>query len=427
MKSIAVKFALLLSAAGVLTSAFAVVGCNQESGSPPESGEAESQMAAGSGKGLMGISAEERKAYIRKADAWVFGSAEEVSNRNMLLGPEHPFFTTPRQAIECEFVEPDRADPPGGRTPKFDCMANINGKQTKLKVKYDTGARWINGKNSASNMEVYGEVLSTRLLWALGFGADRIYTAQVTCKNCPVDPWTYVRKVTGILDQKDSFIGFVRGDLVKSGQWADRGTYVFDPAVVEIKYAGPKIESGPDSGWAWKEMYENIEDPARQKVYRDALTIVAAFIDHMDNKAEQQRLVCFSKDDVVDGKCQHPFLMVQDPGSSFGSGWAPLSGDIRLNKVDLEKWVKLNLWSDRKSCKVQVHGAPNASFRTTWQVTEESRKFVADLFGRLTKEQIKELFVAAQVDRLSDHISVDDWVEGFQTKVARDLTNTRCE
>ena len=38
------------------------------------------------------------------------------------------------------------------------------------------------------NGEVYAEVAATRLLWALGFGADRVYPVTVVCKGCPEFP-----------------------------------------------------------------------------------------------------------------------------------------------------------------------------------------------------------------------------------------------
>src|SRR5207247_2355989 len=43
-------------------------------------------------------------------------------------------------------------------------------------------------KYGQANAEVYGEVAATRLLWALGFGADHMYPVTVECRDCPVDP-----------------------------------------------------------------------------------------------------------------------------------------------------------------------------------------------------------------------------------------------
>jgi hypothetical protein len=51
-----------------------------------------------------------------------------------------------------------------------------------------------NGKNvkvkyGAGNSEVYGAVVATRLLWALGFGADAQYPVIVVCRGCSRDLW----------------------------------------------------------------------------------------------------------------------------------------------------------------------------------------------------------------------------------------------
>ena len=40
-------------------------------------------------------------------------------------------------------------------------------------------------KYGGTNGEVYGEVLATRLLWVLGFGADAMYPVNVICRGCP--------------------------------------------------------------------------------------------------------------------------------------------------------------------------------------------------------------------------------------------------
>jgi hypothetical protein len=326
--------------------------------------------------------------------------------------------------VACDFVEPDPENLPGGRTPKFECLMPNGDKPKKIKVKYDPATRTVNGKAGKRNHEVYGEVLATRLLWALGFAADRIYTVRLTCKGCPIDPWTYIRKKTGILDLQDKLNGMVRSDLVDSGDWQRKADLVFEPAVVELKYDGPRIESEPDSGWSWTEIYDHMARPDKQKLQRDLLTIMAAFINHMDNKASQQRLVCKDAESVERGVCKAPWLMIQDAGSSFGNGWAPLQGDLELNKVDLAKWKDLSLWHDAKTCTVQIHGALNASVRSKWQVSDEARGIAAHLLLRLGDQQLLDLFTAAQVENLGHEPR--EWVEAFKHKVSRDLVQTKC-
>ena len=120
---------------------------------------------------------------IRNADVWIDGSLEKISSRDLRNGPKHDLFNKPGQEIVCDFVEPDKGDLPGGMTPKFDCELPYKGKKKKFKVKYDPHFNKINGKGAVRNLEVYGEILSTRLMWALGFPADNMYTVKVVCRN----------------------------------------------------------------------------------------------------------------------------------------------------------------------------------------------------------------------------------------------------
>ena len=72
-----------------------------------------------------------------------------------------------------------------------------------------------------------------------------------------------------------------------------------------------------------------------------------------------------------------------------------------------------------------MNGAPNATLSGSLQVTEESRKFVADLLAKLRDQLIVDLFTAAQIDKLGD-ASLQEWVDGFKTKIKRDVLDSRC-
>jgi hypothetical protein len=73
--------------------------------------------------------------------------------------------------VSCDYVERRRR----GRLPKFTCEVAPG---DNVKVKFGSG-----------NGEVYAEVAATRLLWALGFGADRMYPVRVLCRGCPIRRW----------------------------------------------------------------------------------------------------------------------------------------------------------------------------------------------------------------------------------------------
>jgi len=110
-------------------------------------------------------------------------------------------------------------------------------------------------------------VLATRLFWALGFAADRMYPVRVRCTGCPEDP---------------SKSPLIAGKVVE-----------FDPAAIERKLPGRPMETKTDSGWKWSELEDiGAEAPAGARAHRDALKLLAAFVQHTDNKAANQRLLC---------------------------------------------------------------------------------------------------------------------------------------
>src|SRR6185436_13206506 len=100
-----------------------------------------------------------------------------------------------------------------GHSPKFACVI---GSDDEVKVKF-----------GGENGEVYGEVLATRLLWALGFGADRMYPVNVVCRGCP-----------------DEF----------GGTRLPNGDSRFNPAVIERKMPGSEWPREGSSGWSWNEL-----------------------------------------------------------------------------------------------------------------------------------------------------------------------------
>src|SRR5213079_2234867 len=113
-------------------------------------------------------------------------------------GPQDVKGFAPEETVTCDWVQKKATS-----TPKFDCAI---GADDEVKVKY-----------GEKNGEVYAEVAATRLLWALGFGADRMYPVRVACRGCPPDPF---RPHQG------------REDLV-----------VFDPAAIERRMAGKTMET----------------------------------------------------------------------------------------------------------------------------------------------------------------------------------------
>src|SRR5262245_43692465 len=244
------------------------------------------------------VSEEERFAMIQRAQIW---KPVTVSEMDLKLGPQGKGALPPNAKVTCDYVEGEL----DGANPKFDCKLSDG---SVVKGKYGRG-------------EVQAEVLGTRLLWALGFGADHMYPATVTCRGCAADPWT-------------------------TRHWVAE-THVFDPAVIERKAAGHAIETKKVKGWAWPELNMVVASEGGAPVeQREALVLLSVFMQHSDNKPEQQRLACLSDDSVDEegnrtGVCAKPFMLLNDLGQTFGK--ANYLNRDNVSSVNFEGWSKTKI------------------------------------------------------------------------------------
>lgn len=274
-----------------------------------------------------------------------------------------------------------------GHSLKFSCDLG-GGDTAKVKV----GER---------NSEVYGEVAATRLLWALGFGADRMYPVRVTCRGCP------------------SSLG---------GEPGASGTRLFDPATIERRMPGAEFKDDP--GWSWIDL-DSI-DEARGGAARaelDALKLVAVMLQHSDTKPEQQRLLCVDDESRRPDDCRRPFLMINDLGLTFGK--ATLFNDNAVGGVNFQSWSTTPVWKGETGC---VGNLPRSLTGTLSNPTigEAGRRFLASLLARLSTVQIRQLFEVSRFDLRKPSVthprasaSIDDWVRVFNEK--RDaIAHRRC-
>jgi hypothetical protein len=269
-----------------------------------------------------------------------------------------------------------------GTTPKFDCR--LEGGE-KIKVKYG----WTR--------EIPVEVAVTRLLSALGFGADRMSrVATLRCFGCVVSPF-HVRLVAQTLHLGDAFDRHIEYDH----------SIDFVNVSVERKLKGDSMEAGGLKGWDFYELSKI--DPARGGASRadvDALRLMAIFLNHWDNKGPNQRLLCEGDQKAP---CDHPLAMMQDTGSDLG----PL-------KLNLDKWRKRPIWSDAATCSVSMKGLPyNGAGFTDARISEAGRRLLSDKLTSLSHDQIRSLFTASGFN------DVDGWTAAFEDKV-RQITERAC-
>ncbi len=275
--------------------------------------------------------------------------------------------------VSCTF----KVTPVHGTVRKFTC-ALASGEV--LRVKY-------------AGPEPHGEVAASRLLLALGFGADHVgYVRRVRCHGCPWAPFATMKAVT-LARATGLYERVARGDRAVDFEWV----------AVERPFTGEQIRTGAVEGWTFHEFASaRTASPA----HADALRLLAVFLAHWDNKSENQRLVCLSGGPAADGRCAAPMAMLQDVGATFGP-----------RKVTLAAWRKAPIWTNRSQCAIGMADMPHggATFVPV-RVSEAGRRFLADRLGALSADQVAGLFRGARFE--PRYGTVKEWVDVFAARVA---------
>jgi hypothetical protein len=317
-----------------------------------------------------------RLEVVRRAQVWLGDQAgDDVPSKDLKAGPPMRGAFAPGETVDCEYVNRE----PTGNSPKFYCEI-APGDVVKVKYGQDNG-------------EVYGEVAATRLLWALGFPSDGMYPVRVRCRGCSGDPFRDPRMHSGEIHE-------------------------FEPAVIEREF-GRELRPGDEEGWAWPEL-----DLVDQKAggaplaERDALKLLAVFMQHTDNKPQQQRLVCASDANGSSGPgvCAEPIAMLDDVGLTFGE--ASKRNTNSTGSVNFANWSTTPVWRDSEGCV----GNLSKSFTGTLEnprISEEGRRFLASRLSQLSDAQLRDLFETAGMPRRvggGPSASVEQWVATFKDK-----------
>jgi hypothetical protein len=325
---------------------------------------------------------EPRASILRRAQLW---AATDISTKNFAEGPRGAGSFTSGETVRCKYLDKKLS----GASPKFACQI---GADDDVKVKF-----------GGTNGEVYAELLATRLLWALGFGADRMYRVNVICHGCPA-----------------TFAGINRPN----------GEIRFSPALIERKMDGKEWEGEGGSGWSFQELDEvQAAAGGAPLQQRDALKLLAVMLQHTDSKSQQQRIVCLdqSKGDTT---CEKPFLMLSDLGLTFGrASWTNANEPSGAN---LAAWQKTPVWREANGC---VGNLPRSVTGTLGNptISEAGRAFLSGLLTQLSDQQLRDLFESAAVThRLRDpgrarsgFSTVEEWVNAFKDK-RQQIVDRRC-
>lgn len=317
-----------------------------------------------------------REDVLARAQVW---TRTDVARMDLRRGPTGEGAFAPEAVVDCRYADRQM----NGNTPKFTCV-RPDGDEIKVKYGDDNG-------------EVYAEVAATRLLWALGFGADWMYPVRVRCDGCPEAP----------------------GGQPQPGRIRE-----FEVAAIERKLPAREFET--EGGWGWPEL--DRVDPRRggaSMAERDALTLLAVMLQHTDSKSDQQRLVCLDGGDD-DAPCRRPFLLVSDLGKTFGK--ANLLNRDGPGSVNLEAWASTPVWSEPTGCRANLP----RSFTGTLDspvISDAGRRFLAGLLRQLTDRQLRSLFTVARFPARSAADAstggVDAWVAAFRDKV-RQIEERSC-
>ena len=307
----------------------------------------------------------DRSGAIHRGRVW---TPVEVGSRNIKAGPPARFAFAAGETVSCTFLPKPRGT---GSTPKFHCALPSG---HEIKVRY-----------GRQNGEVYAQVASTRLLWALGFAANRMYPVKVVCRGCAQDPFNEPAPSAAT-------------------------PVVFDPATIDESADGTTMETKPEEGWSWKELDLIDESAGGASVReRDALKLLAVLIQHSSNKSINQRIVC------TDGiACTAPMMMIADLGKTFGRANA-FNKDATAS-VNFAEWSKTPIWNDSATeCIGNLHWSWSGSFHDP-RIAESGRALLAELLNQLTDTQIRDLFTIARVTERDPNATVADWVTAFTRK-----------
>jgi hypothetical protein len=326
----------------------------------------------------------QRAAALRAARVWQ-PPPVPISHAPLGANPPDPGALHENATIDCRMV----VKPMGGTTPKFDCELSGHG---VVRVKYGRG-----------NPELPAEIAATRLLSALGFGADRMYVVRkVRCAGCAAFPFQSLKCLSETGLERACFPGGINYS----------SSTEFDAVSVERRLDGRRLESTPDQGWAWFEIDQVDESVGgSSRAHVDALKLLAVLLAHWDNKAENQRLLCPPGGDLPDGGCSKPIALIQDLGASFG----PM-------KLDLHNWRSAPVWADARACRVSMEQMPwGGGTFPEQRISEGGRRFLLSLLEQLSAAQLHDLFKGARVES-SEGLTTQArqpsaWAEAFLDKV----------
>ena len=119
--------------------------------------------------------------------------------------------------------------------------------------------------------------------------------------------------------------------------------------------------------------------------------------------------------------CEKPFMMIHDLGNTFGK--ANKFNRASISGANLANWSETPIWKDAAQCVGNLSKSLTGNLSNP-PISEEGRKFLADLLLKLTDAQLTDLFTVANFaqgpERMRATGSAGDtvalWVKVFKQK-----------
>jgi len=268
--------------------------------------------------------------------------------------------------------------------------------------------------NSSRDNEVFTEVAATRILWALGFPADHMYSARAAqCIGCGSDPF--------------------KSNLKENKASLHDQPVAFNVVAIERLLPMDPIEPGDDETWSWADannFYANGWSREQQIAF-DAYRLALGILSYHNPLDSQNRLACAEwKAGAGDPKiCARPVILVQDLGSTFGK-----PGTFGNSRGNFGDWQGQRVFADAARCelKYSLKGQPT--------VLKAAQDLLLQRLERLDRDRVKAIFAAArfqmmdkkQIDRLrgrsgsADDAVLNEWTDVFMSRVAEIRSARNC-
>lgn len=252
-----------------------------------------------------------------------------------------------------------------------------------IKVKYSTGG--------SRGREVQTEVAVHRFLWTLGFPADDMFRATVVCAGCSRDPFTDIRTAA---ENRPA-----------------RGTNVFEQASIERRPWTP-LDSDEDKGWEWGDVYASWSSNPDKRVQFEAYVLALNLVNFHNGLAKQNTLACDPRSwDPATGRCGHPVIFLDDPGSSFGGG---------SERGDYGTYRNHRVFLDAGAC------ALTADLAGFGRPSEAARRFLVGRLNNLTPDGVRAIFESAGFDEATTGGSSAAWSTMFLQRI-EEVRHASCQ